>query len=485
MNTPTALPAPGQPIVFRNGTVLTMDGSRKVLNGADVLVIGEDIAGLGERLEVPEGTFEIDAGGGIIMPGMVDTHRHMWQTAMRGYGADWTLTQYFVWYYLEHGRSFRPEDIATGNLLSAWDALDAGVTTSVDWSHGLSTLDHAEAALDALESSGGRFVFAPGNIFAGPWEWSTSADFKDFVNRRNRRSDMLKFQLAFDVTGDPAFPEKAAFEAARELGLSVTTHAGVWGASNDDGIRLMYEHGFMAPDNVYVHAATLSDDSYQRIAATGGSVSLSTESEQSCGQGYPPSWVLRQHNIPVSLSIDTSVWFSSDLFTAMRTTLGADRSYEHMRAHEAGNTVTHSALRAEHVVDWATRGGAAALGLDHAVGSIEPGKKADLVLLKNDFSPTSFPLINPYGHVALQAGRGDVHTVLVNGRVVKNHHRLVGVDLVALRAKMASTVEHLQSMLGKDAWEQGMNPDVPETKILDNPYMYTDYRSATTHSQQP
>lgn len=485
MKKPTALPAQGQPIVFRNGTVLTMDGARKVLKGADVLIVGEDIAGLGECMEVPEGTFEIDAGGGIIMPGMIDTHRHMWQTAMRGYGADWTLTQYFVWYYLEHGRSFRPEDIATGNLLSAWDALDAGVTTSVDWSHGLSTLDHAEAALDALESSGGRFVFAPGNIFAGPWDWSTSAGFKDFVNRRNRRTDMLKFQLAFDVTGDPTFPEKAAFEAARDLGLSVTTHAGVWGASNDDGIRLMYEHGFMTADNVYVHAATLSGDSYQRIAATGGSVSLSTESEQSCGQGYPPSWALRQHNIPVSLSIDTSVWFSSDLFTAMRTTLGADRSYEHMRAHEAGNTVTHSALRAEHVVDWATRGGAAALGLDHAVGSIELGKKADLVLLKNDFSPTSFPLINPYGHVALQAGRGDVQTVLVNGKLVKHDHRLVGVDMDTLRGKMASTVEHLQSMLGKDAWEQGMNPDVPETKILDNPYMYTDYRSAATHGQQP
>jgi 5-methylthioadenosine/S-adenosylhomocysteine deaminase len=324
-------------------------------------------------------------------------------------------------------------------------------------------------------------VFAPGNIFAGPWEWATADDFKRFVARRNKRSDMLKFQLAFDVTGDPAFPEKAAFEAARELDLAVTTHAGVWGATNDDSIRLMYEHGFLTPGTVYVHAATLSNDSYQRIAATGGSVSLSTESEQSCGQGYPPSWALRQHNIPVSLSIDTSVWFSSDLFTAMRTTLGADRSYEHLRAHEAGDTVTHSALRAEHVVDWATRGGAAALGLDHAVGSIEAGKKADLVLLRNDFSPSAFPVINPYGHVALQASRGDVQTVLVNGRLVKHNHRLVGVDMDALRTKVAATIEHLQSELGKDAWAQGMNPDVPETKILDNPYMYTEYRSSATH----
>jgi cytosine/adenosine deaminase-related metal-dependent hydrolase len=86
------------------------------------------------------------------MPGMIDTHRHMWQTAMRGYGADWTLTQYFVWYYLEHGKKFRPEDIAAGNRLAAIESLEAGVTTTVDWSHNLHTIDHGEAALDALRS---------------------------------------------------------------------------------------------------------------------------------------------------------------------------------------------------------------------------------------------------------------------------------------------------------------------------------------------
>ena len=86
------------------------------------------------------------------MPGMIDTHRHMWQTAMRGYGADWTLTQYFVWYYLENGKHFRPEDIHAGNLLAAAEAIDAGVTTCVDWSHGLQTVDHADAAVDALQA---------------------------------------------------------------------------------------------------------------------------------------------------------------------------------------------------------------------------------------------------------------------------------------------------------------------------------------------
>jgi cytosine/adenosine deaminase-related metal-dependent hydrolase len=471
----------GRPVVFRDGTVLTLDPAKRVLPGCDVLVVGDRIAEIGPRLSVPDTTVEIDASEGIVMPGMIDTHRHMWQTAMRGYGADWTLTQYFVWYYLEWGKAFRPEDIYAGNLLGAMEALDAGVTTTVDWSHGLQTTQHADAAVDALQAVPGRFVLAYGNIQQAPSEWSTTSELRDFVNRRITGGDMLGFQLAFDVTGDPSFPEKAAFEAARELGVPVTTHAGVWGATGDDSIKLMHEHGFMTPQTVYVHSASLSSDSYQRIAATGGSVSVSTESEQSAGQGYPPTWALRSHGIPVSLSMDTSVWWSGDLFSAMRTTLGADRSREHLEAHTKGDTVTHCSLRSEQVVEWATLGGARALGRDAELGSIEVSKKADLVLIKNEHSPVMFPLLNPYGHVALQAQRGDVHTVLVNGRVVKHQHRLVDIDLDAARRAVARTVEHLRSTLGEQAWQQGMNPDIPEAKLLDNPYTYTDFHSASTH----
>lgn len=463
-------------VLFRNGLVLTMDDSHTVLPNADVLVVDDRIAEVGVGLTAPDGAVEIDASGGILMPGMIDTHRHMWQTAMRGYGADWTLTQYFVWYYLESGKLFRPEDIYAGNLLAGIEAIDAGVTTTVDWSHGLQTPQHADAAVDALEAVPGRFVLAYGNIQQGPWEWATSDGFRDFARRRiSGDNDMLGFQMAFDVTGDPSFPERAAFEVARELGVPVTTHAGVWGATNDDGIRLMHESGFMTPQSIYVHAATLTHDSYHRIAATGGSVSVSTESEQSAGQGYPPTWTLRDHGIPVSLSMDTSVWWSGDLFSAMRSTLGADRSREHMEAHSRAETVTHSHLRAEQVVDWATRGGSKALGMDSLVGSLQAGKKADIVLLKNDDSPVMFPILNPYGHVAFQAQRGDVDTVMINGKLVKRDHKLVGVDLADARRRVEATIEHLIGEMGQDAWDKGMNPDIPETKVMDNPYTYTQW----------
>ncbi|MGM1059495.1 amidohydrolase family protein [Saccharothrix sp. Mg75] len=474
-----SVPGDRRPLVLRGGTVLTVDARHRVLADHDVLVVGDRIAAVGPRLDVPPGTDEIDATGGIVLPGMVDTHRHLWQTAMRGYGADWTLTQYFAWYYLEWGRHFRPEDVHAGNLLGAVEALDAGVTTTVDWSHGLRTTEHADAAVDALEAVPGRFVLAYGNIHEAPAVWSADPAFRDFVARRGGDGDLLGLQLAFDVTGDPAFPERPAFEVARELGVAVTTHAGVWGATGDDGVRLMHEHGFATPGTVYVHAASLSADSYRRIAATGGSVSVSTESEQSAGQGYPPTWAIRAHGIPVSLSSDTSVWWSGDLFSAMRATLGADRAREHLAAHAEGGTVTHSSLRAEQVVEWATLGGARALGREADLGSVEVGRKADLVLIRNERSPVMFPLLNPHGHVVFQAQRGDVEAVVVDGRVVKRDHRLVGVDLAAVRAGVERTVEHLRSRLGEEAWAKGMNPDVPEPEVRDNPYTYTDYRGTT------
>ena len=165
--------------------------------------------------------------------------------------------------------------------------------------------------------------------------------------------------MAFDVTDAETFPEEAAFEAARELGLRVTTHAGVWGANGDDQDRAACTTpGAWAPDVTYVHASSLGADSYHMIAATGGTVSVATESEQSAGQGYPSTWAIRKHGIPVSLSMDTSVWWSADFFSAMRATLSADRSRDHLEAHAVGDTINANQLRAEDVVRAATMGGA-------------------------------------------------------------------------------------------------------------------------------
>ena len=350
-----------RPVVLRGGTVLTMDDAHTVLarrgRAGDR---GQDRrgraapGGAGGRARDRRERRHRDAGDDRHPPAHVaDGDARL----RRGLDADPVLRLELPGAWPE----FRPEDIGAGNLISAWEALEAGVTTTVDWSHNLHTPDHAEAAVEALRAVPGRFVFAYGNIQAGPWEWTADPAFRSFFGR-HAADDMLGFQVAFDVTGDPSFPEKAAFEVARELGLPVTTHAGVWGATNDDGIRLMHENGFMGPETVYVHAATLSTDSYQRIAATGHHLGVDrVGAERRAGL---PAHLAGPHRHWSRCRWTPACGGAATCFRQMRTTLGADRAREHLEAHMKGETVTDHKLRAEHVVDWATRGGARALGRD-------------------------------------------------------------------------------------------------------------------------
>jgi 5-methylthioadenosine/S-adenosylhomocysteine deaminase len=469
-----------RPVIFRGATVLTVDPVAGVIEDGDVLVEDERIQAVGRSLPAPYNAVEIEAAGGILMPGMIDTHRHMWQSAQRGLGADWTLTNYFYFYYLNWGHVMRPDDVHAGNLLAAIESIDAGVTTTVDWSHGLRTVDYAEAALDALESVPGRFVFAYGNLAQAPWEWTASPQFRSFVDRRlagrDGRNGLISWMVAFDVTGDPQFPEQPAFAVARELDTVVTTHSGVWGATGDDSIRLIAEHGFLTDKLRHVHVSSLSADSYHRIAASGGQASVAAESECSAGQGFPSSWELRQYGIPISLSVDTSVWWSADMFAAMRATLNADRIREHQLAHERGETVINLQLRADDIVRYTTQGGADHIGLGDQLGSITKDKRADLVLLRNDTSPVMFPVVNPAGHVVFQAQRADVHTVMVNGRVLKyNHQLLLQEQLARARREIADSIEHVRSVVGAEAWDATMHPEKVAAPPVDNPYQYSDF----------
>ena len=207
-------------------------------------------------------------------------------------------------------------------------------------------------------------------------------------------------------------------------------------------------------------------------------MSVSTESEQSAGQGYPPTWQLRKHDIPVSLSMDTSVWWSGDLFCAMRSTLGADRSREHLEAHAKQETVTNHHLRAEQVVDWATRGGSQALGMDDMLGSLEEGKKADVVLVKNEHSPGHVPDPAPVRPRRLPgAARRRPHRDRRRPR--RQARRQARRHRPRRRARRAieETVEFAQRELGDEAGSSGMHPEIPETRILENPYQYTEWEA--------
>ena len=326
----------------------------------------------------------------------------------------------------------------------------------------------------------GRFVLAYGNIQQAPWEWTTDPAFRDFVNRRITVATTCSASRSPSTS--PATRPSRRRRRSRWRASSACRSPrtpGVWGATNDDGIRLMHEQRLHdARQTIYVHAATLSTDSYQRIAATGGSVSVSTEASRAPGRGYPPTWQLRKHDIPVSLSMDTSVWWSGDLFSrdaldARRRPARASTTRRTRRARPSP-TIT---LRAQHVVDWATRGGAKALGPDELIGSLEAGQEGRRGAhqerrVAGDRSRSSTRTAT----WPSRRSAATCHTVVVNGRIVKRDNRLVDANLPA--AKAARRPHHRVSGQpdGLRAWAGGMNPDIPEKRMLENPYMYTEWK---------
>ena len=192
----------------------------------------------------------------------------------------------------------------------------------------------------------------------------------------------------------------------------------------------------MTPETTYVHAATLETDSYLRIAATGGTVSVSTESEQSAGQGYPPTWQVRRYDIPVSLSMDTSVWWSGT--SSPRCGRRSARTGPASTSRPTSRATPSPRRTCEPSTSSTGRPAAAPAASAATTSAGSPRRQGRRRPAQERHSPVSFPLLNPYGHVAFQAQRGDVHTVLVDGVVVKRDNRLVGADLAAARTAIES-----------------------------------------------
>ncbi len=453
---PDRFPA-GRPLLIRGATVITMDRARGILPDTDVLVVRDKIKAVGRKLSAAHGATIIEARGALLIPGFVDTHRHMWQSALRGAGADWTLTNYLTAMGMLPPL-FRPEDIYAGNYLGMVDAVADGVTTVLDWSHGSVTPAHADAAVDALMAVPGRARWAYGR-FPLDLSWVTSGEVDRIREARFSSDDQLvTMQLALHAPSDSV--GDAAWRYAVEHDVPVNSHVGFFGAASDSDVRRLVENKFLSPSTTLAHATAMSDDSYRLIADSGAFVSLSAESDLNMGQGYPPTGVVRRFGIPISLSVDSLLGWSGDMFSNMRAILSAERGLVHLRAHERGEMVASLDLRAADVLRYATLGGAEALGMADRIGSITPGKLADLVLLRQD-TPSMTPVNNPIGHLVFHAGRGDIDTVVVNGRVLKHRGELIGVNLPRARRLAEATQDHLVSSIGEEAWRNLIDPPRP------------------------
>jgi cytosine/adenosine deaminase-related metal-dependent hydrolase len=421
--------------LIKDAWLVTLDDAHGDIPRSDILIEDGRIAAIGPDLGVEDAEV-IDGTHRIAIPGFVDSHRHTWQTAMRGIAADWTLTQYFVGMLATLGPCYRPQDTYAGNLLGALECLDAGITTLVDWSHDINSPDHADAAITALHESGIRGVFAHGNANSIWMNPDSSADWSDIERLRGDwfASDDQLLTLALALRG-PDFGGVDVTEddwrTARELGLRISVHIGVGGFGNRS-VAALNDRGLLGPDTTYIHCSRLDPDEFQMIADTGGTASVASEVEMHMGHGHPPTRQLLAVGIRPSLSIDVCTGIGGDMFTQMRTTLAMARALANHEQLEAGITPDHLDVTSSDVLEFATIEGARAAGLGHKIGSLTVGKDADIVLLRSD-RLNLFPVNHPKAAVSLAANTSNVDTVLVRGRVVKRDGELVGVDLDRVR----------------------------------------------------
>lgn len=434
--------------LLRNATVVTCDDALGVLPSADVLVEDGRIAAVGPDLGKPDAR-ALDLTGKIVLPGFVDTHRHTWQTPLRALGADWTVMDYLAAVRVKLAGHFTPEDVRVANHAGALEALSAGITTLVDYSHNVATPAHADAALDGLEAARGRAVFAYG-LAAGSMPSASLPDhharLRDAERLRRSRlaSDDARIRMGIALTEMqvPWSQSRDEIHGARALGLPITLHCSAWPVDKSE-VQLMDAEGLLGPDLLYVHCTFSSEEDLARIRDSGGAIAATPETELQMGMGFPVVGRAMRAGVRWSLGCDVVSSNGGDLFTAMRLALQAERGAENARV----GLPQSLPLKAARMLRATTLDAAESIGLGHRIGSLRPGKDADLVVL-DATALNMTPLAEPRDAIVMQAHAGNVETVMVQGELVKLDGVLVGQDVAALRRRLVASRDAVLARAG-------------------------------------
>ncbi|HEX6150755.1 amidohydrolase family protein [Nocardioides sp.] len=406
--------------VVTGAHVVSMDPEIGDLEDADVHVRNGRIVAVGRDLRVRAP--KLDGSGMIAMPGLVDTHWHLWTTLYRAMSSSSPETAYFA-LNIANGVRCLPSDLYHGARLALIDALNTGITTVHDWSHNLRSPDHADANLRAHQEIGLRGRFSYGTPQGHPGTELVDLDDIARVQREwfdAGRLPLLHLGLAGrppGLVGEAVF--RPEYDAAQELGIPVSYHANSNRAHGDIGmIRMLAEEDMLTPDTQLIHALFTTEAERAAVRDSGASVSISPWSELLIGYGVTPVGEMEASGMLLTLSVDTmSLVGSADLWSVLRLTTGLYR----------GIAEQELAVGTRRILEMATIDAARSLGLGDVVGSLTPGKRADLILVRRHDVATA-PVTDVSNTLALATGAENVDTVIVDGRLRKHHGELVDID---------------------------------------------------------
>lgn len=418
------LPARGN-LVIRNASILTMDDSLGDLAASDIHVRDGEIIAIGTAIEAL-GAEEIDGSQCVILPGFVDTHQHLWNGLFRG----------LVWHYAPDHSYFRmksfvaehytPSDIHWAVQRCLAESLNSGITTVHNWAHNIPSPAHADANIASQIAAGVRGRFSYGWAEGQPED--QPMNLADLARAQRQwfgasKGSLLDMGICVRGTESPQ-PEVgrnaylAEFRTARELGLPITMHAAQFRRMKSRAIELLNADGLLGADVQLVHCIHASADDRKRMADSGTSLSISPLIELQEAMGFPQTSEMLDAGVLVSLSTDTVAVASANMFAIMNATLNVERA-----------RVETMAFSSRKVLEMATIDGARDLGIDDKVGSLVPGKRADLIMIRFDRTNISSLADANWLHLLIHhAQPANVDLVMVDGRILKRDGKLTHLD---------------------------------------------------------
>jgi len=421
--------------IIQNGTVVSLDPDVGTLEEADVLIDGGEIVEIGHGLTASNAEV-IDASGHIVLPGFVDSHIHLAQTQVRGIAGDWSLMgEYFDHMLGNITGLYRPEDMYLGGLFGGLEKLHTGTTTALDWSYP-NTLEHGERAVDALKDAGLRAVYTygpPGDDAAKWWFESDvglpEENIRELHEGKIRDDDLLS--LALGLRGPDFCTDETArsdLELARELGVLSTIHMGaaLWPSSvyGEDYQGFGNLEDLLGPDVNVAHANHFTQEDIQHAVDQGVSFSSTPEVEMQMGHGIPVTKKVLDAGGRVAWGVDVCSNISGDMGSQMRIGMQVQRMFENQEILENDEEVSSVQTTARDTLEFATIEGAKALNMEDEIGTLTPGKRADIIMIDaNDF--ITAPSHSPIQTVVFQSDPSHISTVLVDGDVVKRDGELL------------------------------------------------------------
>jgi cytosine/adenosine deaminase-related metal-dependent hydrolase len=439
--------------LIRSATVISMDDAIGDLATGDVLVEGSRIADVRSSIEVAADVEIIDGTGRIVIPGLINAHMHTWQTGLRGFAANWTLLEYFRRMHAGLATVFRPDDIYIATLVGALNQINHGVTTLVDWCHNNPTPDHTDAAVRGLIESGIRAAFFHGS--PKPEPKPGEPHFSELPHPRREVERLLAGPLAnrdglvtlgLAILGPHYSTLDVAmhdFRLARELNLIASMHQGGGPAKTPGGWEQLIEAGLVGAGVNIVHGNDLPDDLLDRLVDLGVSFSITPENEMIQGHGFPITGRLLKRGVRPSIGIDLESVLAGDLLSAARIALSMQRALDNAESRRVSGTIpATTTIPVREALRWITTEGARMLGREHQIGSLTPGKLADLVII--DASGLDLvPVHDPVATVVMQTGLANIEAVMIGGSWKKRDGRLLVDGLEAKKQLLVQSGQRL------------------------------------------